>query len=85
MISKKKLPEDIKEIRLGKGIEPLLLVKLLAANGIVVSNGEGRRLIKQGAVKVNGEKISDINFKLKPSNEYLIKVGKRRFVKFITN
>ncbi len=85
VFSKKELPEDIKKIRVDKGVESLLLVKLLADNCIVTSNGEGRRLIKQGAVKVNDEKISDINFKLKPSNEYIIKVGKRRFVKFITN
>ena len=60
----------------------LMLVKLLAEKGIVSSNGEGRRLIKQGAVKVNDSKLSDINFSLS-KGEYIIKVGKRRFVKFI--
>lgn len=85
VFSKKELPEDIKKIRVDKGVESPLLVKLLADNGIVTSNGEGRRLIKQGAVKVNDEKISDINYQLKPSNEYIVKVGKRRFVKFVTN
>ncbi len=85
VFSKKELPEDINEIHVDKGVESLLLVKLLADNGIVISNGEGRRLIKQGAVKVDDEKISDINYQLKPSNKYIVKVGKRRFVKFVTN
>ena len=85
VFTKKEIPDDIKEIRVDKAVESLLLVKLLADNDIVTSNGEGRRLIKQGAVKVNDEKISDINYQLKPSNEYIVKVGKRRFVKFVTN
>ena len=84
VFSKKELPEDIKEIHVDKVVESLLLVKLLADNNIVKSNGEGRRLIKQGAVRVNDNKISDINFQLEPSGKFIIKVGRRRFVKFIT-
>ncbi|MBL7068152.1 MAG: tyrosine--tRNA ligase [Candidatus Marinimicrobia bacterium] len=81
VFSQKELPDDIQEIDV-KPEDNLLLVKLLADHNIVASNGEGRRLIKQGAVKVNGNKISDINFELN-SGEFIVKVGKRRFVKFI--
>ncbi|MBU4444597.1 tyrosine--tRNA ligase [bacterium] len=81
VFSQKELPDDIQEINV-KPENNLLLVKLLADHNIVASNGEGRRLIKQGAVKVNDNKISDKNFKLN-SGEFIVKVGKRRFVKFI--
>jgi tyrosyl-tRNA synthetase len=82
VFSKKEIPADIMEITVEKE-KPLLLPKLLSDYGIVDSGSEARRLIKQNAVEVNNEKISDINYQLKPSNEYIIKVGKRRFVKFI--
>lgn len=82
VFSKKEMPENITEITVEKG-KPLLLPKLLSDYGIANSSSEVRRLIKQNAVEVNNEKISDINYQLKPSNEYIIKVGKRRFVKFI--
>ncbi len=81
VFSKKELPDDIQEINVIPD-DNLLLVKLLSDSSIVASNGEGRRLIKQGAVKVNDNKISDINFELN-SGEFIVKVGKRRFVKFI--
>jgi len=81
VFSKKELPDGIREIDI-KPDDNLLLVKLLSDSSIVASNGEGRRLIKQGAVKVNDNKISDINFELN-SGEFIVKVGKRRFVKFI--
>ncbi len=81
VFSKKELPDDIQEINVTHD-DNLLLVKLLSDSSIVASNGEGRRLIKQGAVKVNDNKISDINFELN-SGEFIVKVGKRRFVKFV--
>ncbi len=81
VFTKKELPDDIQEINV-KPDDNLLLVKLLSDSSIVASNGEGRRLIKQGAVKVNDNKISDINFELN-SGEFIVKVGKRRFIKFI--
>jgi len=81
VFSKKELPDDIEEILVDAGGD-LLLVKLLCDYELVSSNGEGRRLIKQGAIKINDEKITDINFCLS-SGEFITKVGKRRFVKFI--
>lgn len=81
VFSKKEIPDDIEEI-LVDAEGDLLLVKLLCDYELVSSNGEGRRLIKQGAIKINDEKITDINFCLS-SGEFITKVGKRRFVKFI--
>jgi len=47
----------------------------------ISSNSEGRRLIEQGGVTVNGVKVSDINYRLEPNKEQCIKVGKRTFIK----
>jgi tyrosyl-tRNA synthetase len=49
----------------------------------VKSRSEAKRLIEQGGVKVNGEKISDINFLVSLENETLVQCGKRVFAKFI--
>ena len=58
------------------------LLELLTEEGLLASKGEGKRLLSQNAVKINGEVCNDINFVVSPSSEELvIKVGKRRFLK----
>ena len=58
------------------------LLELLTEEGLVASKGEGKRLLSQNAVKINGEVCNDINLIVSPSNkELVIKVGKRRFLK----
>ena len=58
------------------------LLELLTEEGLIASKGEGKRLLSQNAVKINGEVCNDINLIVSPSNEELvIKVGKRRFLK----
>lgn len=84
VFSKKELPDDIQTVVLGKEAGSRLLVKLLTDYDVVASNGEARRLISQGAVRINDEKVSDINLELQPGSEYIVKVGKRRFIKFIS-
>jgi len=82
---KKDLPDDMPEHRLEAGGDAIWLVTLLAEKGIVKSRGEARRLVRQGAVTVNGEKLEDEQWAL-PSNgpgEWVVKVGKRRFLKII--
>lgn len=59
------------------------IVKLLSDAGLVKSNGEARRMIKQGAVSVNGERISDVDLNLQIKDGMILKVGKRRFCKII--
>jgi tyrosyl-tRNA synthetase len=72
------LPDEIPELRLPAG-EPLPLANLLVAAKLVGSTSEGRRMLTQGAVSVDGEKIDDINGRVVAEGEILIKVGKRRF------
>ena len=59
------------------------LCEFLVSEKILPSKGEYRRLIDQDAIEVNGVRIKDIDFKLQPSAEYHIKVGKKRFLKII--
>lgn len=83
VFSKRGFPDEMPEILLDG--EDVLLAKLIADNGLAKSGGEARRLISQGAVTIDGEKISDPTFHLaldKP--EAILKVGKRRFARLKT-
>jgi len=79
--AKKEVPDDMPEASLAALDGSLWLVKALTEAGLTKSNGEGMRLVKQGAVSVDGEKISDKDFSLAVGGPYLIKCGKRRFLK----
>ena len=50
-------------------------------NKMVSSNGEARRMIAQGGVRINKEKVEDIHTMLIPDEEMVIKVGKRKFLR----
>tara|TARA_B100001996_G_scaffold342542_1_gene297226 strand:+ start:1411 stop:2619 length:1209 start_codon:yes stop_codon:yes gene_type:complete len=60
-----------------------LIVNVIANSGLLESKGAVRRMIKQGAVKLDGETITDIQASIKPQKEQILKVGKRRFLKVI--
>jgi tyrosyl-tRNA synthetase len=75
---KKEIPDDIPKYSIR--IETLL-VEILLKQELVKSMTEGRRLIKQNAVKINGDICRDIHTKIKPGKVYTVKVGKRRFLK----
>jgi tyrosyl-tRNA synthetase len=52
---------------------------------LIVSKGEGKRLINQNAVKVDGKVCDDINQTISPSDEdIIVKVGKRRFLRIVS-
>ncbi len=75
------LPEDIPEVD-STATEPVALPQLLVDADLVKSTSDGRRMIKQNAVSINGNKIQDVNAVVNPADgEILIKVGKRRFCK----
>jgi tyrosyl-tRNA synthetase len=79
MFQKKQLPDVIEEKKLKKSKWPIL--DLLAETGLVSSKGEARRLIEQGGVKVDEEKVSSITEEVDISKGKLIQVGKRKFLK----
>ncbi|MBU1147921.1 MAG: tyrosine--tRNA ligase [Candidatus Omnitrophica bacterium] len=59
------------------------LCEFLVSEKICASNSDFRRLINQDAIEVNSTKVKDLQFQLQPSQEYQIKVGKKRFLKVI--
>ena len=61
------------------------LLELITEEGLVASKGEGKRLLNQNAIKINGQVCNDINFVISSSDEeFVIKVGKKRFLKVIS-
>jgi tyrosyl-tRNA synthetase len=74
------LPDDILEKKI-IATEDLWLPQLLVDAGLVTSTSDGRRMIKQNAVSLDGEKVTDINAVVKPHGEVLLKVGKLRYCK----
>jgi tyrosyl-tRNA synthetase len=75
----KGLPEEIEEVSLKVEGAKLWLPKLMAEAGLASGTSEARRLITQGGVQVDGDKVTDANLELAAGNSYLLKVGKRRF------
>jgi tyrosyl-tRNA synthetase len=79
--SLRQAPEDIQSINVKWEGEKMWVPKILTIAGIVKSNSEARRLILQGAVELDGEKLSDSEIELPNNKTYTFKIGKKRFVK----
>ena len=80
VFKKKKLPEDIPVIT-GWGSEKRNICNILKENKLTDSTSAARRLIQQGSVSVNGEKVSDVNKEFSGDQEFMVKVGKKRYLK----
>ncbi len=80
VFSQGKTPEDIDVAKYPAGAR-IWIVELLRETGLVESGGEARRMIKQGAVSIDGDKVTDMNMEYEIKGESVIKVGKRRFIK----
>lgn len=59
------------------------LPKVISESGVVKSNSQAIRMIKQGGVKINGETVSDKDFKITGNDEVVIKIGKRNYFKIV--
>ena len=78
---KGQIPENVDLVKVNIGGESILLVNLLKETNMIASVSEGNRLIKQGGIKVNSEKVNDPKFEISVNSENLYQVGKRRFLK----
>jgi len=78
VIRKKKVPDEMPEHR--GGVEPIVLSRLLADVQLAASRNEARRLIQQGAVSIDGVRVSE-DRELSGPGDFVLKVGKRRFLK----
>jgi len=81
VFKKHELPDDIPEKTVSTEGDSIWLPKLLLEAELVKSTSDGRRMVKQNAVSVDGEKVPDVNAEIPVSGEVLLKVGKRRFCK----
>ena len=78
------LPEEMAEFTVTPRMlenGSIWLPRLMLLTGLAPSTSEGRRLILQGAVKVDGEKVSDPAYNLVPADGMVVRSGKRRFVR----
>jgi tyrosyl-tRNA synthetase len=73
------LPEEIPEFILP--LEPISVKQLLLACKLVETGGEAKRMIKQSAASINGEKLTDPNAEIIPKEGAVIRVGKRKFAR----
>jgi len=78
VIVNKDAPDEMDQVELSIDTQ---LIEVVTNEGLTSSKGEARRLIKQGAIRVDDEKITDESHILLKGKEVVIKVGKRRFVK----
>jgi tyrosyl-tRNA synthetase len=80
---KKGLPDEIEEYRLSDKRKVIDILDLIVTVGFAPSKGEARRLVLQGGVTFDGEKIDDIKKEIKLDSPKILKVGKRKFIKII--
>ncbi|PYM20458.1 MAG: tyrosine--tRNA ligase [Candidatus Rokuibacteriota bacterium] len=75
----REVPEDVGDRRVAAPGGRVRLTRVLAATEMVSSNTEGRRMIEQGAVELDGARVSTVDLELESGRTYLVRVGKRRF------
>ncbi|MDC8444992.1 MAG: tyrosine--tRNA ligase [Nitrosomonas sp.] len=79
------LPDDMPEKILHITDSDIFLTQLLKQTGLTASTSESQRMIDQGAVKLDGEKIEDKSLKLSRGASVVVQVGKRKFAKVTIN
>ena len=77
----KQMPDEMVEFKLSEA--DIWIVDLLRKTSLVESGSQARALIQQGAVTLNGEKVTDAEARVRVKNGAVLKAGKRRFVKLI--
>lgn len=77
------LPEEVETISINIQGSDLNLPRVLKDSGMVQSTSEAMRLIKQGAVKIQGKKVLENNFSMSKGTAYLVQVGKRKLANIL--
>lgn len=78
---KNAIPDDMPELTLNLAPEQLGIASVLKEAGLVASTSEAMRMIKQGAVKIDGDKVSDAKHLCQSGSEHVYQVGKRKFAR----
>ncbi len=76
-------PDEMPEVRFDSQGAPVRLAEIIVTAGLAPSKAEARRLVKQGGVSIDGEKVSEPAAMIDPaeSEEFILKVGRRKFAK----
>jgi tyrosyl-tRNA synthetase len=83
--SRKELPEDLETVALTASSGGYPICNALKDAGLTGSTSDARRMITQGAVRINGEKLDDLATELAPGSAAIIQVGKRRIARVEIN
>ncbi len=75
------IPEDIAEVHIACGTEHMTIAQAMKQAGLTGSTSEALRMIEQGGVRLDGEKVSDRALILKPGTTVVLQVGKRKFAR----
>jgi tyrosyl-tRNA synthetase len=79
------IPGEMSQVSYSLAAGSVLLAKAMTEAGLTKSNGEGRRAIDGGGVKLNAEKVSDTNLELTVAGEYIVQIGRRRFARIVVS
>jgi tyrosyl-tRNA synthetase len=79
VVQRGEAPDRVDEVVVAARGGSAPLWQVLRDAGLVPSSSEARRMVQQGAVEIDGERVGDVNRELRDGCRYLIKVGKRRF------
>jgi tyrosyl-tRNA synthetase len=82
---KKEVPENIPEYNFEDEKNEINILDLITKVNLAGSKGEARRLVMQGGVSIDGEKITDISANIKITGSQVLKVGKRKFIKLLNS
>lgn len=77
VFQKKDKPSNIEQVNIENDMS---IIEVMTKFDLVSSNSDARRMIDQNAVKINDEKVNDYSFKIEKGKEYIIQVGKRKFL-----
>ena len=78
---KGQIPDDIETVEIDIQSDSILLVNLLKEAAMIASVSEGNRLINQGGIKINSEKVEDVKLEISNGSKNIYQVGKRKFLK----
>jgi tyrosyl-tRNA synthetase len=77
------IPDEMPQVNFSLTDGAILLARAMTEAGLTKSNGEGRRAIDGGGVKLNNEKVSNTNLELTATGEYIVQIGRRRFARIV--
>ncbi len=81
VFARKEIPKDIPTVSVSSG--EVWLPKFFKEQSLVRSTSEGKRLLAQGGVQIDGRKVREENFVFSPRKEHVFRIGKKRFLKVV--